>query len=77
MDGSQPEFATLGNTLTASILEISRELRVRDVVYPKLVVSGKLSQNEADRRRKALRCALYYLETIAADRATPPPANTQ
>lgn len=67
MSDIQPGLAGLSNTLREAMTEISRELTVRDHVYPKLVVAGKLTQNEADRRRRALRCGLYYLETLAQE----------
>lgn len=56
------------NELRQAIVEVERELTVRRSVYPKLVLAGKLTQGEADRRMTALRCALYYLEAAAADR---------
>jgi hypothetical protein len=53
------------NERIQAIVEVGRELNVRRNVYPKLVSSGKLSQDEADRRMRAMHCALYYLETPA------------
>jgi len=41
---------------------VGRELNVRRNVYPKLVINGKLSQDEADRRMRALSYALYFLD---------------
>ena len=58
------------NELTMAILEVQREITVRNTVYPKLVIQGRLTQGEADRRAKALRYALYYLEA-AAGHSTP------
>lgn len=73
MSDTQPGLAGLSTTLREAMTEIGRELTVRDHVYPKLVVAGKLSQGEADRRRRALRCGLYYLETIAQEQQAAQP----
>lgn len=50
------------NEILQARTEVQREINVRQNVYPKLVMNGKLSQDEADRRMRALRYALYYLE---------------
>lgn len=50
------------NEIIEARVEIQRELTVRDAVYPRLVLSGKLTQGEADRRSRALRYALYFLD---------------
>lgn len=50
------------NELTEAAVELSRELTVRNNVYPKLVASGKLTQHEADRRMRAMRYGLYLIE---------------
>lgn len=50
------------NEQLQAINEITRELQVRSNVYPKLVLAGKLSQDEADRRTRAMRYALYFVE---------------
>ena len=61
--------AAHSTTIGDAIAEIGRELRVRDTVYPRLVVQGKLTQPEADRRRRAMRIGLYYLQTLAKKQA--------
>lgn len=63
--------------LIEAVVEIQRELTVRRTVYPKLVLAGKLTQGEADRRLHAMRCALYYLETALADRHAAQPSTTE
>ena len=50
------------NERRQAIDEIGRELNVRRNVYPKLVMVGKLSQEEADRRTRSLSYALYFLD---------------
>ena len=56
--------------LRDAIVELERELQVRRNVYPRLILNGKLTRGEADRRMKALRCALYCLQH-ALDTAQP------
>ena len=51
------------NELRDAMLEVERELLVRQRVYPRLVEQGKLTQGEADRRTRSLRQALYFLES--------------
>jgi len=50
------------NERRQAIDEIGRELNVRRNVYPRLVMVGKLSQEEADRRTRALSYAIYFLD---------------
>jgi hypothetical protein len=54
------------NELRMALVEVMRELQVRQHVYPRLVEMGRLTQGEADRRMRAMRLALYHLETAAA-----------
>ena len=49
------------NERMQAVDEITRELSVRRNVYPKVVLAGKLTQDEADRRMRALSYALYFL----------------
>jgi hypothetical protein len=44
-----------------SVNEIQREIQVREHVYPKLVMVGKLTVGEAERRVAALKHALFLL----------------
>jgi hypothetical protein len=44
-------------------VEIERELQMRAGIYPRLVLQGRLTQTEADRRTRALRYALFALDT--------------
>lgn len=69
MNEGSAVVARTSATIGEAIGEIERELRVRDSVYPRLVVQGKLTQGEADRRRKAMRVGLYYLEAVAREQA--------
>jgi len=66
------ESQTMNERIQA-VTEVSRELQVRGYVYPKLVATGKLTQQEADRRMHALRCALYFLQPPTADTVIPTP----
>lgn len=65
MNEGQPELVLDNRTLAESVAEVSRELLVRDHVYPKLVAAGKLSPAEAGRRMKALTQARWFLEDYA------------
>jgi hypothetical protein len=62
------------NELTQALVEVEREAQVRQHVYPRLVATGKLTQDEADRRMRAIRYAIYYLEQAGtrAENSTPP-----
>lgn len=51
-------------------MEVSREIRMREQVYPRLIMNGKLTQAEADRRMHAMQNALRML---AAAPPPPPP----
>jgi len=59
------------------IVEVQRELQVRRHVYPKLVLTGKLTAGEADRRMQALAHVLRLLERVAGDHTTSPPTTTE
>jgi hypothetical protein len=51
-------------SLIDGLAEVRRERLVRSSLYPRLVASGKLTQNEADRRLSALVSAERYLQCI-------------
>lgn len=59
--------------LIESNVEVARELQVRAHVYPKLVAQGKLTQDEANRRMRALRYVLDLLDQayLRANQSTP------
>lgn len=52
------------NELEKALAEVRREIRVRESVYPRLVMLGKLSQLEADRRMLAMVSAANWLQTL-------------
>ena len=63
--------------LTDGIIEVQRELQVRRHVYPKLVLTGKLTAGEADRRMQALAHVLRLLERVAGGQGTSDPTTTE
>lgn len=65
MNGRMQVEAGPSATIAEVIGEVAREIRVRDSVYPRLVLQGRLTQGEADRRMRALRVGLWYLEREA------------
>jgi hypothetical protein len=60
------------NELRQAIEEITRELAIRRVVYPRLIEQGRLTAEEASRRSQALRHALYWLDKALREMTTPP-----
>ena len=51
-------------SLIDGLAEVRRERLVRQSVYPRLVLNGKLTQAEADRRLNALKWAEAYLNRL-------------
>ena len=52
-------------TLTDKIKELQNELYMRKRVYPKLVENGKLSQAEADKKRRIIAAILADYQELA------------
>jgi hypothetical protein len=48
--------------LREAVIEVERELTVRQNIYPKLVDQGKLTEGEARRRMRTLRGVLDLLD---------------
>ena len=51
------------------VKELSRELGVRLIVYPRLMASGKLTESECKRRMEALLVALQIVCELSAIRS--------
>ena len=51
--------------------ELERELRVREIVYPKWVHSGKMTQQTLERRNGRLKNAIKFLRDAEANRVSP------
>jgi phosphatidylserine decarboxylase len=50
-----------------ALAEVAREIKVRESIYPRLVLSGKLTQQEANRRMAALDLAYAMLRQSPDD----------
>lgn len=49
-------------SLVECMVEVRREIQVRQYVYPRMVAQGKLTDEEANRRLSALRQVLAILK---------------
>jgi hypothetical protein len=61
-----PAIAQAATDIDAQIIELRRELRMREHAYPRWVLQGKLSQADADRYVERMRAALRTLEAVQA-----------
>ena len=50
------------NDITSQIIEIKREIMMREVIYPQWVSRGRMSETTARRRMKRIRGGLKTLE---------------
>lgn len=53
-------------TLDQQIAAVSREIALREGVYPKWVAAGKMKQEKADHELAAMKAVLESLKTLAA-----------
>lgn len=60
--------ATVAVSLPEQIAEVRREIGLREHLYPRWVVAGKLSQAKADRGLATMRAVLATLEQVDAER---------
>ena len=58
-----PAATTADVRMAAKIAEIEREIKIRQGVYPRWVLAGKLTQELADRRILVLQAILEDLQT--------------
>lgn len=55
-------------SLSDQIAEVKRELRLREINYPRWIAAGKMNQAEADRQLERMRAVLATLEEVARSR---------
>jgi len=59
-------------TLPEQIAELQREIRLRELLYPKWIAAGKLKQDFADRQIGRLRATLQLLTELDESRTEVP-----
>lgn len=52
--------------LSEQVKCVQREIRLRQVVYPKLIARGKMTQATADKEMQAMQAVLATLQKLAA-----------
>lgn len=64
-------------TAQTALAELKREAHIRRSVYPRLIMAGKLSVEEADRRQQCLDHAITLLTAVAEAARRPYPHHAE